>query len=1256
MHDVEIWETLLRCHRTPEAEVGSEDRREQVREALCALSAVPLKQRFPFLGLLRRLLTGTTGSWPEAFQALTGADGYPALQALVGGLDSSRPAERESAVDALAGSIHRDPGRWVHALFHRDVNVRRNALSLPDDAVPSSWLRFLLLADPELRDEVLRTFPEKLKPTWFAPALLEFEARGWLPQPMARSALAGHGQQSMRRVIQAVERGSRRGAQREQAVIAAVRAHGFLDLEDRMDLGIDALDRLFMLFWEPPDGVGEDRDETFRGFWDELLRWEQRRPSDLHPRVVASVIACAARRRRLPGEAAGLLALIWSDFLVTESIPLEVRRTALPFVLRHGERSRLHSVATIRSALTSPLCRIDGEADKPLDLLAIGALLRLAGKRPYRLVQDVFPLHELLESFQADPKRGVHLFSAPDDTKGGRQKLIDKVLASPGIPKTYVVALLVPVLSSNELHCLSGLSIKETIEVFVFLLSHEQQGHTLPDKKNSLVARTLGGPRLARRGVKNFLDAWLAQCPVPSSSKLGCAILAGVAKKVPPRWLISDLRRLPAADLHRILVAVSSTLDFPYVLETALARELADHADASVREWAAARIPPTRAAPPPRRSDELRVLKDRQIDEIATCSDSDLESKLARCLRVPTQRLCDALERRFDPAEPNAAACLALLACHDSIDRVAEQFRRFGRDDDGFLSGLDSAAVETWLRTRPLPLHGHCWLHRWDFHADLLTEKIKDGALDLVEVLSDGMKAAHTPLGREIWAAVARLTAIWRWRHFAMIRAVVTPAVVSRLCDGLPTALGTYAAEALVRLHKSGLAAESLAASESRVVAMLPSVAPDVRTTLQDWIDVRGLVGKVVTRPAEPTTAMRELADKIDRMTDLGELSAYLRHDDLTVVRAACLRLIELGRAGIHVLMAALAEATGSADRPTPGFLAVISETVAQWPDGKWTASLQQLALDQDVAPEIRFNIAVGLLTTRGANVSVPAGDRDTRTLLDALIDAANREVDALWLGEQHLDRLAALGTDERWIGLHLAPSPHPCVYRLGVQWLVQNVDPTDHEIERALAAFLRSGANRLASLRVQAAGALQRVYGNHLGFPLLLAAAVELEPGGSDPLNVTPLLSGWPAELVQIATWSCLMAGPDLVPEVRLIRLLWQASLSPAVLVPALLAVLASVASESTRHTVIEELRAVRGAGHPRLDQLARVFAWGVLKGRELCHRSFRVVMHGGDELGYTRFEESKVYITPLPVLRGERDSEDVTKGLILHELGHHV
>jgi hypothetical protein len=83
------------------------------------------------------------------------------------------------------------------------------------------------------------------------------------------------------------------------------------------------------------------------------------------------------------------------------------------------------------------------------------------------------------------------------------------------------------------------------------------------------------------------------------------------------------------------------------------------------------------------------------------------------------------------------------------------------------------------------------------------------------------------------------------------------------------------------------------------------------------------------------------------------------------------------------------------------------------------------------------------------------------------------------------------------------------------------------------------------------------------------------------------------------------------------------------------------------------------RPGGWGRMDKLrriARVFAWGVRVAQQLTGRLYKLEMLTDENLGYTRLRENKLFISPLPLLRGEAGGQEVVQALILHELGHHL
>ena len=96
----------------------------------------------------------------------------------------------------------------------------------------------------------------------------------------------------------------------------------------------------------------------------------------------------------------------------------------------------------------------------------------------------------------------------------------------------------------------------------------------------------------------------------------------------------------------------------------------------------------------------------------------------------------------------------------------------------------------------------------------------------------------------------------------------------------------------------------------------------------------------------------------------------------------------------------------------------------------------------------------------------------------------------------------------------------------------------------------------------------------------------------------------------------------------------------------------------ENTQHRDIQNeiLRRLNPSKSKKLNELAKLFAWGIRTARSLTGQLFSLELTGGEGLGYTKFSESRIFINPLPLLNQERNGQNIIKGLILHELGHHM
>jgi hypothetical protein len=195
--------------------------------------------------------------------------------------------------------------------------------------------------------------------------------------------------------------------------------------------------------------------------------------------------------------------------------------------------------------------------------------------------------------------------------------------------------------------------------------------------------------------------------------------------------------------------------------------------------------------------------------------------------------------------------------------------------------------------------------------------------------------------------------------------------------------------------------------------------------------------------------------------------------------------------------------------------------------------------------------------------------------------------------------------------------------------------------------AFLDAGSGRTRELRLRVAAKLAARTGDIL--PLLLQ-----EEGRSYPKR-PDLLKGQPKEVVSALIHAVLTAGTHIFAEEYLLDFLSQPGVDEDARDDAYHRLLTDATSIWVKQEVVRRLKP-SAARNRLLRRVAATFAEGVQTARALTGKLFTVEMIGGEDLGYTRFEQNKIFISPLPILRGEMLGRQVVEGLILHELGHHM
>ena len=428
-------------------------------------------------------------------------------------------------------------------------------------------------------------------------------------------------------------------------------------------------------------------------------------------------------------------------------------------------------------------------------------------------------------------------------------------------------------------------------------------------------------------------------------------------------------------------------------------------------------------------------------------------------------------------------------------------------------------------------------------------------------------------------------------------------------------------------MHESQHIAEELTVLEPLLTPMLPGLTSDILERLARWVNVKGVTprvpGSLVSLAADSDVVLAAVRNA----RQLDELLVFCRFPDSTVVQEAVRLVLERGEAGQSALLAMLAS------RPPPHHR-LIAASVTLWTEGDALAAARALARDSAVDAEIRFCVGLALVA------------RGEVAAAHSLFEAARETHINAWFSRGDYDALLDAGLDSLGVALQLASAPHYHAYTRAVAFLCLR-PRTNKDVHAALRAFLLAGDERLASLRIDAANRL-RAAGDLVGMPVLFRAMMDTES------SVKDLLMGVPLQVGEALTRSVLLAGPITRMDAWL-DCLGFPGISPAVQAACAAHVLKDTSSTDAQAVVMPMVK--HGLRRDeKLQRLARAFAWGIQQGRALTGRLFSVELVGGTALGYTRLDESRVFINPLPLLRNEPNGDDVVRALILHELGHHM
>jgi hypothetical protein len=706
------------------------------------------------------------------------------------------------------------------------------------------------------------------------------------------------------------------------------------------------------------------------------------------------------------------------------------------------------------------------------------------------------------------------------------------------------------------------------------------------------------------------------------------AVLA-LVRAVTDKQLGAAARLLPSPIAVLLIRVLDGPDPPPRDRELALVEAFGGRPAPEIREWILRVAPPTEprilVTTPLVRG--RRALTVAESTRIAACTVSELEQALEPALTTPVTGLVAALERR--PAMACVPACAALLGCADALDDVARELDRFGASTPIFEAQLDNAATTCWVRQIDLPPLAHARLWRWEAHTFALAEWIERaggvlGALGAIQTV------AGTLARRTLWRGIAETIVFWRYRDTERFARNASETLAVYCAARIDHVIGRDAAAIVVALVESGRV--PLAAVRALLLDHVADAEEPARELLARIVRLDG----VPEPPATPTPPHVTVVAKIRATSDLDALVASCRDSNPIVVQESALALCARGEPG-QLRLAALLDELATLAQP----IAILA-TVALWDTAAPLAAARALA-DRPALPVAwQFHLSLALAVH---------GDRDAvpRAL------AAVRADDRSWTFRRDDWEALVRVAHPNICALALADSPHHHAYRPAIATLLPLDEPP--EVGAALRRFVEVDTDRPRHLRLDVARRLAVAWSDDSGLPIIVEHVCDEKADDWSAAFTALSLRATPQALLAIVD-AALVGGHHACSEKRMWAVLdlYGRHLSREQRAELHARILEQAATAVARRTAAQHALTAADASD-RLVRVAEVFAWGIRRGVELAGRMFRIHLTSAErEFGHTRLDGNRIYVSPLPMLRGDPHGRDIVEGLVLHELGHHV
>ncbi|MFT3698308.1 MAG: vWA domain-containing protein [Kofleriaceae bacterium] len=734
-----------------------------------------------------------------------------------------------------------------------------------------------------------------------------------------------------------------------------------------------------------------------------------------------------------------------------------------------------------------------------------------------------------------------------------------------------------------------------------------------PSDRLADVAKVIAS-RIDRAGLTGLLEALLA-LELPERGVLVRAVVRETADK------LLETAVVPLDDARAILlVDVLADPDDPppRSRELAVAAAFSTRSAPVVKAWCTqvTKFDAPVWTPPP--SMARRALTAEQRGRIMSSSPGSLANALGIALTAPVTGLASALA--MVGANPSATACAALMGCADPLPDVARQLDRFCGHGPAWERELDQA-VNVWQRATDLPALAHAALYRWEQHTFALVDWIDKqsnvlDALRALEPLGDGLAY------RTLWMGISEALMFMRYRDVERFTKLGNVDLAQYCAERVDLPIGRHAARIVVALVEGKLV--NVADVRDRVLDRIADADLATREYAARLVRLEGM-------PAPPAIAREpasaDLVETIRKTTDLDALVGWCGHTQPAIVEEAVLQLLVQGERG-QLQLALLLDHVRDLPAPLP-----IVTSVQLWDAESAIAHVRRLAGEAGLPAAWRFYLNVALATRGEAGA------------LERALEAARDTSSEWYFRRSDWDALVKLSNLDT-IAIALADAPHHHAYQRAVNHLLAM---RSTEAIPALERFLELDADRPIMLRREAAMMLCD-HGDPRGMPLIISALFEPDASTKE-LHGTPLL-----DAIDGVVDAALIGGPSVVSEKRMWEHVEAAKRRSGVRPLVFPRILEQAATDTARrgaatYAVSQQL------GMHRLADVAEVFAWGVRRGVELTGRLLRFHLTSKErDFGHTRLSGDSIFVSPLPMLRGEPNGRDIVEGLVLHEIGHHV